>query len=183
MKTNKNLMMMAILMTFLFVSSFSFAQEKMEAKPKEDKSKRPSPPAKVTEKVGTTTVTIDYSRPSVKGRKIFGGLEPYDKVWRAGANEATTFEFDKDVKINGQALAKGKYAFFAIPNEGEWTLIFDKKADQWGAYDYKEGNDALRLKVKPVKSPKLTELLTYTIDKKGDVKLWWENVEVPFKIQ
>ena len=183
MRTNKSLLTTAVLSAFLFVSSFSYAQEKMEEKPKEDKTKRPSPPAKVTEKVGATTVTINYSRPSVKGRKIFGGLEPYGKVWRAGANEATTFEFDKDVKIDGQALAKGKYAFFAIPDEKEWTLIFDKKADQWGAYDYKEGNDALRVKVKPVKSPKLTEQLTYTIDKKGDVKLWWENVEVPFKVQ
>ncbi len=158
----------------IFLTTAGFAQE--------DKSKRPSPPAKTTGKVGATTITIDYSQPSVKGRKIFGELEPYGTVWRAGANEATTFEVSKDVKIEGQALPAGKYAFFAIPGEDEWTLIFNKEPKQWGVYKYEESKDALRVKVKPKKTPSLTEKLTYTIDKKGKVALLWENTEVDFTV-
>jgi hypothetical protein len=161
-------------MAMLFVSVSCLGQD--------DKSKRPSPPAKVTEKVGNTTVTIDYSRPSVKGRKIFGELEPYGKVWRTGANEATTFEVSNAVTIEGKTLPAGKYGLFTIPGENEWTVIFNKVANQWGAYEYKEDQDALRVKVKPKKTPKPTEMLTFNINKNGQVAMMWENTEVNFKV-
>jgi hypothetical protein len=149
----------------------------------DDKSKRPSPPAVASKKAGAVTITINYSQPSVKGRKIFGGLEPYGKVWRAGANENTTIEFDRDVKIDGKPLAAGKYGFFAIPNEKEWTLIFNKASDQWGAFSYDEKQDALRITAKPAKTPALTEKLLYTIDPNGTVTLAWENTQVSFQVK
>jgi len=148
----------------------------------EDKSKRPSPPAKATAAVGGTTVTIDYSRPSVKGRKIFGEMEPYGKVWRTGANEATTFEVSKDVKIEGQTLPAGKYGLFTIPGETEWTIIFNKTANQWGAFKYDAAQDALRVKVKPKKTAQLTEVFTISLDKTGKVAMLWENTEVDFTV-
>ena len=149
----------------------------------DDKSKRPSPPAVATKKAGAVTITINYSQPSVKGRKIFGGLEPYGKVWRAGANENTTFEIDKDAKIDGKPLAAGKYGFFVIPNEKEWTIIFNKTSDQWGAFTYDEKQDALRITVKPTKTPALTEKLLYTIDANGTVTLAWENSQASFQVK
>jgi hypothetical protein len=148
----------------------------------EDKSKRPSPPAKATATVGGATVTIDYSRPSVKGRKIFGELEPYGKVWRTGANEATTFEVNKDVKIEGQTLAAGKYGLFTIPGETEWTIIFNKTANQWGAFKYDASQDVLRVKVKPKKLAQLTDVFTINLDKSGKVAMMWENTEVDFTV-
>jgi len=96
-----------------------------------------SPADSTTGRVGEATVKIKYSSPSVNGRKIWGGLEPYDKVWRAGANNATTFTVDKDVQVEGKTLTAGKYAFFVIPTEGaDWTVIFNKVANQWGAFKY-----------------------------------------------
>ena len=114
-----------------------------------DKSKRPSPPAKVSETLSNgTMVSVDYSQPSLKGRVIGKDLAVYGKLWRTGANEATVFEISKDVKINGKALAAGKYGLFTIPGENEWTIIFNKTWDKWGETDYKEADDALRIMVK-----------------------------------
>jgi hypothetical protein len=151
----------------------------------EDKSKRPSPPASVTESVNGKTIRIDYSQPSVKGRKIWGGLVPYGEVWRTGANEATVFETNKNLMIEGKSLPAGKYALFAIPNENEWTIIFNKTWKTWGSFDYQKnkGEDALQIKVTPKKSDKFTERLTYTISKEGHVSLWWENLKVEFRVQ
>ena len=125
---------------------------------------------------------ISYSSPSVKGRKIFGGLEPYGKVWRTGANEATTFTTDKDVKIDGKTLAKGTYALFTIPNEKEWIIIFNKNAKQWGAFDYKESEDALRVTVKPSKTSSLVEKFNISIEG-NKVVLKWENTQVEFAVK
>lgn len=149
----------------------------------EDKTKRPSPPAEASGKSGATTVTIKYSQPSVKERKVWGELVPYGQVWRAGANEATTFSIDKDSKINGQALAAGTYGFFVIPAENEWTFIFNKVANQWGAFKYDEKQDALRIKVKPVKSTPFAEKLVYTIDAAGTVTLAWESIQAKFTVK
>ncbi len=121
------------------------------------KSKRPSPPAKVTETVSSgATVTIDYSQPSLKGRTIGKDVEPMNgKVWRAGANEATVFEVNKDVKVEGQTLPAGKYALFMIANDNEWTIIFNKKWDQWGLdHEKNKDQDVLQVKVKPMKAGK-----------------------------
>jgi len=162
-----------VFFTLLLTTSL-FAQDK-------DKKDRPSPPAEVTGTVAGSTITINYSQPSVKGRKIWGGLVPYNEVWRTGANEATTFETSKDIKIEGVLLPAGKYGLFTIPGETEWTIIFNKTWDQWGSYNYDKKADKLRVKVKPVKSSTLTEKLTFTIE--GDnVKMKWEYMEVGFKI-
>lgn len=148
----------------------------------EDKSKRPSPPAQASSTVGNTTITIDYSQPSVKGRKLWGELVPYGEVWRTGANEATTFEVNNDVEIEGQPLAAGKYGLFTIPGEDEWTIIFNKEPNQWGASDYDKEQDALRVKVKPKRAPQASEVLTFNIDKEGTVSMLWEGMQVDFDV-
>src|SRR5687767_13004731 len=107
-----------------FVAATAFAQVR---------TPRPSPKASVMQNVGLTEITIQYSRPGVKGRAIWGSLVPYDKVWRTGANEATTIEFSEDVAINGQKLKKGLYSLHTIPNPNEWTVIFNSVAEQWGS--------------------------------------------------
>lgn len=147
---------------------------------------RISPKAEVMQQVGLTDIRIIYGRPGVKGRVIWGKLVPYDAVWRAGANEATKFIFSTDVYIEGKLLKKGSYSFFAIPGKNEWTLIFNKVADQWGAFEYNESQDALRIKVKPEKG-NMQEWLAYTITKTSDtsaiIRLEWEKLRVPFKIE
>ncbi|MFO7447288.1 MAG: DUF2911 domain-containing protein [Ignavibacteriaceae bacterium] len=147
---------------------------------------RVSPKSWVGQTVGYTDVNIVFSRPGVKDRKIWGELVPYGKVWRAGANEATKITFSTDVTVEGKKLAKGSYGFFVIPEEKEWTLIFNKVADQWGAYEYNEAEDALRIKVKPQKSD-AEEWLDYDIEKinntTASVSIGWENLEVSFKVE
>lgn len=148
----------------------------------DDKSKRPSPPAQASGKAGAANIKIEYSQPSVKGRKVWGELVPYGQVWRTGANEATTFEVDQDVKVQGQTLPAGKYALFTIPGEKEWTIVFNKTAQQWGAFKYDEAQDALRVKATPKKAPQAMEKLTFKVDQKGKVSLFWENMEVDFQV-
>jgi hypothetical protein len=148
-----------------------------------DKSKRPSPPAVVTQKVGETTITINYSQPSIKGRVIGKTIEPRDgEVWRTGANEATTFEITKDVMIAGKLLPKGKYALFTLVNGSSWTVIFNKKWDQWGAYDYKADDDALKTRA-TVEQGAFAEKLQFEIDKEGNVKILWGNNIVSFTVK
>ncbi|GAB3895285.1 DUF2911 domain-containing protein [Spirosoma agri] len=150
-----------------------------------DKANRPSPPAVASGKVKDATITINYSSPSVKGRSVWepsGKLAPYGQVWRAGANEATTFETDKAIKVEGKELPAGKYGFFAIPDEKEWTIIFNKVPNQWGAFKYDQAQDQLRVTAKPKKSAQMNEKLVYDVTNKG-VVLKWENVEVPIAIQ
>ncbi len=114
---------------------------------------RTSPKATVSQTFGYTNATVTYSRPAVNGRVIWGELVPHEKVWRAGANEATTVEFDTDVKVNGEALPKGKYSLHILPTETEWTFIFNKENEAWGSYSYDEKKDALRVKVKTSEAP------------------------------
>lgn len=150
------------------------------------KDLRISPKAALIQTVGFTEVRIDYSRPGVKKREIWGKLVPYDAVWRAGANEATKITFSTDITIEGKKLKKGSYSFFAIPGKNEWTIIFNKVADQWGAFEYNESEDALRVKVKTEKAI-WQEWLSYTINKETDssavIRLEWEKIKVPFKIE
>lgn len=147
-----------------------------------DKSKRPSPPATATEKIGETTITINYNQPSVKGRTIGVDLEPMPgKVWRAGANEATSFEVDKDVLVEGKNLPKGKYGFFILVDGGVWNLIFSKTWDTWGT-NYKEADDVLRVPVKSANSELASEKLTYTIGSDGKVTLLWGNTVTAFTV-
>jgi hypothetical protein len=154
-----------------FISLSGIAQKKIA-----------SPRDSVSGKIGKATVAINYGSPSVKGRTIWGDLVPYGKVWRAGANEATTFSTDQPLTVEGKQLPAGKYGFFVIPGENEWTIIFNKTAKQWGAYEYKEKDDALRVTVKPVKSSTMNERLVYKINP-GGISLLWENLEVPVSIK
>jgi hypothetical protein len=154
------------------------------ANAQEDKSKRPSPPAIVSQKVGDVTITIDYSQPSVKGRTIGKDLEPKDgEVWRTGANEATVFEVDKDVMVEGKALPEGKYGLFTLVNGDEWTIIFNKTWKQWGAFSYKEEDDALRVTVKATKADAFAEKFTISISETGTVTLLWGDRKVQFNVK
>lgn len=167
------------LLTFLLIglsliSVESFAQGNKPASPKET----------VTGSIGDAAIEIVYCRPSARGRKMIGGIEPLGKVWRTGANAATTIEFKKAVVIEGKELAAGKYALFTIPNENEWVIIFNKKTDQWGAYDYDKhkDQDALRVTVKPAKAKEFIETFTIAIDKNA-INLSWENTVVAFNVK
>ena len=148
-------------------------------------NKPASPPATASEKIESgATITINYSQPSVKGRTIGKNLEPLPgQVWRTGANKATVFETDKDITVQGQPLAAGKYGLFTLVNDsGEWTIIFNKTWDQWGAFKYDESQDALRVKVKPVKAPAFTEKFTINVDESGKVSLLWGDTETDFMV-
>ena len=151
------------------------------------KDDRPSPPMTVTSKVGDLSVTINYSSPGVKGRTVWGELVPYDKVWRTGANEATTIEVSRDCKFGGGLLRAGKYALFSIPSQNEWTIIVNSVPDQWGAYKYDEAKDVMRFKVKPKTSSEFNERLKFEIasdaQANGNVILYWENLMISFEIR
>jgi len=108
---------------------------------------------------------------------------PYGKIWRTGANEATTVTVDKDVKIGGKTLKAGKYALFTIPGENEWEIVINSEWDQWGAYNYDASKDVLRTSVKPMKTDSNVESLKFTIDEGGLVVMAWGDTQVPFKIE
>ena len=148
---------------------------------------RASPAATTMGIVGGAHITITYSSPGVKGREIWGALVPYDKAWRAGANEATTFMTDKDIKVEGKTLPAGKYTLFAIPTKGDWTIILNSETGQWGIKRTGEANfdpakNVISVTVKPHKSATLTERLVYEVTSKG-VILKWENLEIPIMIK
>lgn len=165
----------------LFFISLFFV---LSACSQQDKSKRPSPPATAKETLATgATVTIDYSQPAVKGRKIGENLEPMNgQVWRTGANEATVFAIDKDVKIEGRALPAGKYGLFTIMDGDQWTIIFNKTWNQWGAFKYNAADDALRVKVAGKKAKEFAERMTFSVAKNGKVSLVWGDKEVDFTV-
>ncbi len=144
-----------------------------------------SPAASVSQTLGITTLKIDYFRPAVRGRAIWGDVVPFDAVWRAGANEATVFTFSDPVKINGKDLPAGSYGFFVIPGKESWTLILNRKAKQWGAYDYKAEEDALRFEVKPQASGH-QEYLQYDLQVASPtrlrVDLRWEKKTAGFDV-
>jgi hypothetical protein len=161
--------------TFFFVSAF-LVTAACAQQPKA------SPAAKETGKAGNANITISYSQPSMKGRKIFGDLVPYGKVWRTGADEATVFETDRDVMIEGKKLAAGKYGLFTIPGENSWTIVFNKTWNQWGAYRYKQDEDVLRVDVKPGKTSGPVEKFTIDVDNEK-VHIMWENTMVSFNVK
>jgi hypothetical protein len=146
-----------------------------------------SPSSTLKQRVGFTDVEVVYARPSVRGRKIFGGLLPYGEVWRTGANSATKVTFSTPVRINGTELPAGSYALYSIPDAKEWTVIFNKVTGEWGAYSYKQENDALRVKTKPVALAQAVE--TFTIDvndvrtESATLNLVWEKTRVPVKFE
>lgn len=159
-----------IILTFLIFTYTAKAQ---------DNPPRLSSKASVSQTVGYTDVTVDYGRPGVKGRVIWGGLVPYDEVWRTGANEATAISFSTDVKLNGNLIPAGRYSLFTIPTEGDWTVILNKVDNQWGAFKYDQNEDLIRFKVTPVKS-NFVEWMSFRFDNmkpySADLAFEWENL-------
>lgn len=164
----------AMVVAAMTISVSAFGQE----------AKKPASPAMTaTGKIKDANITIAYSSPSVKGRTIWGDLVAYDKVWRAGANEATTFETSKDITVQGKKLPAGKYSFFLIPKEsGTWTAVFNKEPKQWGAYKYEESKDALRVDVKTKALPAAQETLVYKVNSNG-FTMDWDKISVPVEIK
>jgi hypothetical protein len=175
----KSLATAAFFLTFCFAALPAMAQSAVLDLP------RDSQHAKLIQRVGITDITINYHRPLVKSRKIWGGLVPYGQVWRAGANENTTITFTDPVTIEGKALPKGVYGLHMIPAENEWTVIFSKTSTAWGSFTYNQADDALRVTVKP-QAAEMKEALAYEVDgvtpDSAVVTLRWEKVAVPFKV-
>jgi len=144
-----------------------------------------SPAASVSQELGLGSVKVEYHRPAVKGRKIWGGLVPFGQVWRAGANEATTITFSDPVRVEGHPLEAGAYGLFAIPGPERWTLVFNRVAKQWGAFSYQAPQDALRVQVQPRPGPP-QEYLAYAIRPSGPdglrVELAWDTLVVGFDV-
>ena len=179
----KKILSLALFSGILLMSISAHAQND-STKPPEDKSKRPSPPAMASATTSNgVDIKIDYSQPSVKGREIGKAVEPMKgKVWRTGANEATVFAVSKDVKINGKSLPAGKYGLFSIWNGDTWTIIFNKTWNQWGAFNYKDADDVLRVDVPNVKPASPSEKMTFQVGKDGKVTLAWGNVGFNFTV-
>jgi hypothetical protein len=165
--------------TLLFAALFSSALVVAQDLP------QPSPPGEVEQVVGLTKVEVEYSRPSAKGRKVFGELVPFDKVWRTGANMNTTIEVESDIQVEGSTLPAGKYSIFTTPGKEMWVVHFNKNVELWGEGDRKPEEDVLTVKVKPGTCD-FTETFTITIGELADdnatLELRWENTKVPVKI-
>jgi len=146
-----------------------------------------SPGATVGQTIGITDVNITYHRPAVNKRKIWGGLVPYGTMWRAGANENTTITFSTPVKIEGKDLAAGTYALYMIPSASQWTVVLSKFTGDWGAYNYDESEDALRVNVTPQATNDSEERMVFTFDdvtnKSATASLRWEKLRVPVKME
>ena len=175
----KRLLPVAVGLTVLVAASTSFAQSTQLNIP------RDSQRASVTQRIGITDITVNYHRPLVKGRTVWGKVVPYGQVWRAGANENTTITFTDAVSIEGKPLEKGTYGLHMIPNQDQWTVIFSKVNTAWGSFTYKESEDALRVNVKP-QAADMEEALAYEIDQPTEnsavITMRWEKVAVPFKV-
>jgi len=194
---------------FLFFFGLIFSLSSASITPAQLRLPRPSQKASATQTIGVTDVTIVYSRPATKGRKIWGDwptavageatlddqdtrpagapIVPYGHIWRTGANEATLFTVTDDVLINGQPLAAGTYSLHSIPGKDEWTIIFNTVADQLGSFDYDSKKDALRVKTKPEVLDMSQEFLDISVDPVKDnsavARIKWEKVSVPFTIE
>jgi hypothetical protein len=145
-----------------------------------------SPACTLKQRVGLTDIEIVYSRPGMKGRQVYGGLVPYDKVWRTGANQATKITFSAPVKLNDADIPAGTYALMTIPGEKEWTIIVNKTASQWGSYRYDEKADLVRFKATPVTLAEPVETFTIDLndirDDSATLNLIWEKTRVPVKL-
>jgi hypothetical protein len=189
----KSNLILSLIVAIGFISNLNAQSTNKDKETKEKsavsmakKDDRPSPPQVANGEINDLKVTINYGSPAVKGRKIWGDLVPYDKIWRSGANEATTIEVSRDTKVGGKALKAGKYSLFTIPGEKEWTIIFNSIPEQWGSYKYDEAKDALRITAAPEKSTKFNERLIYSISTEngnGKVSLAWENLVVNWEMR
>lgn len=167
-----------ILLAFLFAGFTGFAQQ--------IQMPQASPSAKIAQQVGLTQVTVDYSRPSTKGRKIFGELVPYGEVWRTGANSATIFNFSTEVMIDGKKVPAGSYALYSIPGKSFWTMVLSKNTQLWGSIGYSASDDLLRWTVPASKTSKKYETFEISFNKltdnSADVSLKWEQTRVDFTL-
>lgn len=145
-----------------------------------DDADRASKNGKAEGSIDSVEVTLEYGQPNVKSRAIWGGLVPYDEVWRTGANEATTISISEDVLVEGKELAAGTYGLFTIPGESEWVVIFNKVSEQWGSMKYDEGEDVLRVTVEP-EAAEFVETMDFVVDG-SDIVLRWEKLAVPVTI-
>jgi hypothetical protein len=179
MKMRKTVLLcFALLFCFAILSAANAAQQ--------DKSKRPSPPAKAECKLpGGKAITVEYSSPRAKGRKIYGELVPYGKIWRAGANEATTLVTDVDLNVGGTTVPAGKYTIFVIPNEDKWTLVISKKTGEWGTAYPGPQDDLARVEMKVSKVPSAVENFTIAFDQSRDgctLRMDWESTRASVDI-
>jgi len=170
----------------LAVGTFLFASSLLAQDAKKIEFPQASSAASVKERVGVTDVSVEYSRPNARERKIFGGLVPYGQVWRTGANAATKITFSTDVKLGGTAVPAGSYALFTIPGEAEWTVILSKVTEEWGSYAYDPKDDQARVKVKPVAMAEPLETMTIGVQDirsgKANLVIAWEKTKVPVPI-
>ena len=162
---------LSLILLITCIAFISYGQKKVQ-----------SPKSTVNGTLGEANVEIVYHQPSARKRKVMGELVPYGKVWRTGANNATTFSIDKDVRVEGKPLKAGTYSLFTIPGEGDWVVIFNKVNVQWGSGIYDQDEDALRVTVESDESDKFVETFTIAIDEE-DVVMSWENTEVKFKVE
>ncbi|MGA7306108.1 MAG: DUF2911 domain-containing protein [Rhodothermales bacterium] len=184
-------MFMRLARSVLIVAAAAFLASPVVAQmyehpPRDNSEVRVSPNGLVAQTIGTAQFSISYSRPFVKGRKVFGELQPFGDVWRSGANEATTIVIPVDITVEGQPLAAGVYALMTIPGEKEWSVIFNSQAKQWGAFKYDPAKDALVVKVDSKQAPH-QEMLTYSFEdvteNSATIVLHWGTTAVPFHIQ
>lgn len=174
----KTFLSLATASLLLFISNDGVAQAKFPAA---------SSSQHVTQDLGIKKITLKYQRPSARERQVFGGLVPYGQVWRTGANNATTLTFEDEVTVNGNKVQAGTYGLFTIPNEGEWTIILNKGAEQWGSYNYKQEDDVIRFQVASKRVQDAVETFTIAFEdvttKSLNVSLAWENTKVKFPIE
>ena len=174
---------------FLVLTGIAILAPNLPAQPAAPKVEfpAPSPACTIKQRVGLTDIQVDYSRPGIKNRQIFGGIVPYGKVWRTGANSATKISFSTDVNLNGTAIPAGTYELFTIPGEDEWTIIINKAANQWGAYQYDEKQDFARIKARPIQLAESIETFTIEFNKIRDdsavMNLAWDRTLVPIRIE
>jgi hypothetical protein len=168
-------------LVFLFIAFLCVATTQAQIK-----APQPSPTGKIMQAAGLTDITIEYSRPSAKGRKVYGGLVPFNELWRTGANGSTKVTFSEDVVIMGNKLPKATYALYAIPSEKQWTIIFHKNLEHWGIDDYKQEEDICRVMVSTKSNSTNVETFTMSVDNikntSCEITLAWENTSVSIPV-
>jgi hypothetical protein len=176
MKTASTFLKTIITLVILFSVSNLQAQQ--------DKSKRPSPPVVADKTIGDLKITINYSSPSVNGREIWGTLVPYDKIWRTGANEATTISFNQDVKVNDHHIDAGTYSLFTLPDKsGVWDVILNSATGLWGTNGYDSDKDVARFEVQTRKISDKYEKMTFSISDDGEVTFAWDYLSFYFLVE
>ncbi|MDB4918698.1 DUF2911 domain-containing protein [Mucilaginibacter sp.] len=171
---------------YLYVLAILLAGVSFKSNAQAPRIPEASPMQTIIQDFGLGKITITYSRPSVKGRMIFGGINPYGQVWRTGANAATTISFTENVIVEGHSVPAGTYSLFTIPDKNEWTVILNKTAKQWGAYSYKQADDLLRFKVKPTYRAEKRESFTIQFADEtthsSDLHLVWDHTAISIKL-